>query len=161
MCQQIGLIGRCKRHLRRRLEIKSLNGVCRRHASGGVRGSSSSLDRSHLIISLFGLRPRQKGGRKGGDRIGRDNLEASMREATRQRRRFTDQILAPLSCSPAAGCRPSSAHLVAPYASLSWFRFGSTKKGQWHSAVFFAVSLTEKVRPNGSREVDGCTKLHI
>ena len=76
------LIGRCKRHLRRRLEIKSLNGVCRRHASGGVRGSSSSLDRRHLIISLFGLRPRQKGGREGGDRIGRDNLEALMREAT-------------------------------------------------------------------------------
>ena len=30
-----------------------------------------------------------------------------------------------------------------------------------HSAVFFAISLTEKVRPNGLREIDGCTKLHI
>ena len=30
-----------------------------------------------------------------------------------------------------------------------------------HSAVFFAISLTEKVRPNGSREVDERVKLHI
>ena len=30
-----------------------------------------------------------------------------------------------------------------------------------HSAVFFAISLTEKVRPNGSLEVDERVKLHI
>ena len=30
-----------------------------------------------------------------------------------------------------------------------------------HSAVFFAISLTKKVRPNGLREVDKRAKLHI
>ena len=34
-------------------------------------------------------------------------------------------------------------------------------RGQTHSAVFFAISLTEKVHPNGLREVDKRAKLHI
>ena len=38
---------------------------------------------------------------------------------------------------------------------------GDPERVRAHSAVFFAISLTEKVRPNGSREVDECIKLHI
>ena len=33
--------------------------------------------------------------------------------------------------------------------------------GRTHSAVFFRISPAEKVRPNGSREVDGHAKMNL
>ena len=35
------------------------------------------------------------------------------------------------------------------------------REGRGHSAVFFDISLSEKVRPNGSREVDGHAKTNF